>query len=80
MTTTANAVEIISFNSDNPSSIVRGTFTCKVVFFSCHNVCGVPIKYNVTILQGTNDWHYYSGVASLVSTSVQIQVATFTVA
>jgi hypothetical protein len=66
MTETANAVEIISFNSNNPSSIVWGTFTCKLVFYSCRSMCGVPINYNVTILLGpNNDWHHYSGVVSM---------------
>jgi hypothetical protein len=70
-----NAVEIISYNLINPSSIVIQTFTCQVVCFNCPG----SIRFNLTILQGpNNDWHYYSG--DLSSTSYQKTVATFSVA
>ena len=77
----ANSIEIITFNSYNSPSIVHGSFTCKVVFYSCRSTCGVPILYNVTILQGLNNsYHYYSGVATTASSSNELHVATFTVA
>ncbi len=73
-----NAVEIISYDFNDLSSVFNGTFTCKVAFFNCYSTCGVPIRFNLTILQGpNNDWHYYSGV--LADTSTEILVATFSV-
>ena len=74
-----NAVEIISYNFNDPSLILNGKFTCKVAFTNCYSSCGIPIRFNLTILEGpNNDWHYYSG--DLSSTSYQKTVATFSVA
>ncbi len=74
-----NAVEIISYNFTDPSLIFNGTFFCSVLFTNCYSTCGVPIRFNLTILQGpNNDWHYYSGVVA--DTSTEILVSTFSVA
>jgi hypothetical protein len=78
MKNSPNSVEIITYNFNDPLSIFNGTFTCKVSFASCASTCGVPIRFNLAILQGpNNDWHYYSGV--MVNTSTEILVATFSV-
>jgi hypothetical protein len=87
----SNAVEIISYNFNNPSSNfnVRVTEGFSYYFinpssnfiqtFTCQVVCHYcpgSIRFNLTILQGpNNDWHYYSG--DLSSTSLQKTVATF---
>ena len=73
-----NAVEIISYNFNDPSLILNGKFTCKVAFTNCYSSCGIPIRFNLTILEGpNNDWHYYSGVVA--DTSTEILVSTFIV-
>jgi hypothetical protein len=72
------SVEIQSYNFNDPSSIFNGTFSCIVRFAGCSSTCGIPIRFNLTILQGpNNDWHQYSGV--LETTSTEIPVATFRV-
>ena len=73
-----NAVEIISYNFNDPSLILNGKFTCKVAFTNCYSSCGIPIRFNLTILEGpNNDWHYYSGVVA--DTSTEVLVSTFIV-
>ena len=81
MTNTPNALEVISFNANNPSSIVRGSFTCKVVYFACSSpYCGLPIKYRVSILTAQNTWKYFNGSVSTVNKNIPITIHTFTVA
>jgi hypothetical protein len=78
MQNSPNSIEIISYNFNEPSSIFNGTFSCIVRFAGCSSSCGIPIRFNLTILQGlNNDWHHYSGV--LETTSTDIPVATFIV-
>jgi hypothetical protein len=81
MKNTPNALEVISFNANNSSSIVRGTFTCKVVYYACSSpYCGSLIKYRVSILTAENTWKYFNGSVSTADNgSDPIAVHTFTV-
>ncbi len=81
MTNTPNALEVISFNANNSSSIVRGTFTCKVTYHSCSSpYCGLPINYRVSILTAQNTWKYFNGSVSRADGGNNtITVHTFTV-
>jgi uncharacterized protein YfaP (DUF2135 family) len=77
-----NSLEVISFNANNSSSIVRGSFSCKVAYYSCsanyYSSCGSPIKYSVSILTASNTWKYFNGSVSTANNSL-ITVYTFTV-
>ncbi len=84
MTNTPNGLEVISFNANDSSSIVRGTFTCKVTYHSCssnyYNSCSSPINYRVSILTAQNTWKYFNGNVSRADGGTnQITVHTFTV-
>jgi hypothetical protein len=75
-----NSVEIVSFNSNNSSSIVTGTFSVKVVYHSCITRCWEPIDFQVAILKAPNDdWEYYKKRIWAPDRDYYYDIATFTV-
>ena len=81
MRDTPNALEVISFNANNSSSIVRGVFTCEVAYYDCSApYCGLSIEYSVSILTAPNTWKYFNGSVSTADGGTNLTtVYTFTV-
>jgi uncharacterized protein YfaP (DUF2135 family) len=84
MRTESNALEVITFNAANKSSIVNGTYTCLINYFFCNsqyfNSCGSPINYLVSILTGPSTWKYFTGSLSTWDSGTNLtEIYSFTI-
>jgi hypothetical protein len=63
-----DALEVVSFNADNKSSIVYGEYTCFINYYYCDSEyfgsCGSRINYLVSILTSPFQWKYFTGSLS----------------